>query len=126
MEGIHGGAGPAATIEAPASTVVHRAPRRKAPGMRDFPPSEFEIDKLRREHELGQFDCGNPALSGWLQRFAWTNQQADSAKTYVMLDGRRVVGYYALATGAVDKHESPERVAKGLANHPIGIVLLAR
>jgi GNAT superfamily N-acetyltransferase len=94
--------------------------------MRDFPPSEFEIDKLRREHELGQFDCGNPALSGWLQRFAWTNQQADSAKTYVMLDGRRVVGYYALTTGSVHKHESPERVARGLANHPIGIVLLAR
>jgi len=37
-----------------------------------------------------------------------------------------VVGYYALTTGSVHKHESPERIAKGLANHPIGIVLLAR
>lgn len=25
-----------------------------------------------------------------------------------------------------NKHESPERIARGLANHPIGIVLLAR
>ena len=41
-------------------------------------------------------------------------------------DANRVVGYYALATGSVLKHESPRRIAKGLANHPIGVVLLAR
>jgi GNAT superfamily N-acetyltransferase len=38
-------------------------------------------------------------LTIWLQKFTSQNQQADSAKTYV---------------------------AKGLAHHPIGIVLLAR
>lgn len=42
------------------------------------------------------------------------------------LKGSRVAGYYALTTGAVHKHESPQRIAKGLANHPIGVVLLAR
>jgi len=87
---------------------------------------EFEIEKLRREHDLSQFDCGNATLNIWLQKFAWTNQQADSAKTYVALAGNRVAGYYALTTGSVHRHESPERIAKGLANHPIGIVLLAR
>src|SRR4029077_8390546 len=87
---------------------------------------EFEIEKLRREHDLSQFDCGNATLNIWLQKYAWTNQQADSAKTYVALAGKRVVGYYALTTGSVHRHESPERIAKGLANHPIGIVLLAR
>ena len=87
---------------------------------------EFEIEKLRREHDLSQFDCGNATLNAWLQKYAWTNQQADSAKTYVALASSLVVGYYALTTGSVHKHESPERIAKGLANHPIGIVLLAR
>ena len=62
----------------------------------------------------------------WLRKFAWTNQQADAAKTYVALDGDCVAGYYALTTGSVRKHESPQRIAKGLANHPVGIVLLAR
>src|SRR5216110_32466 len=38
----------------------------------------------------------------------------------------RVVGYYALTAGSVHKHESPQRIAKGLANHPVGVVLLAR
>lgn len=86
----------------------------------------FEIEKLRREHQVNQFDCGNRTLSAWLHKYAWTNQQADSAKTYVALLGNRVAGYYALTTGSVHKHETPERIAKGLANHPIGIVLLAR
>jgi GNAT superfamily N-acetyltransferase len=87
---------------------------------------EFAIEKLSREHDLSQFDCGNATLTTWLQKYAWTNQQADSAKTYVALAGSLVVGYYALTTGSVHKHESPARIAKGLANHPIGIVLLAR
>jgi GNAT superfamily N-acetyltransferase len=87
---------------------------------------EFEIEKLRREHDLTRFDCGNATLNTWLRKYAWTNQQADSAKTYVALAGNLVLGYYALTTGSVHKHESPERIAKGLANHPIGVVLLAR
>jgi len=87
---------------------------------------EFEIEKLRREHDLTRFDCGNAALNNWLRKYAWTNQQADSAKTYVALAGNLVAGYYALTTGSVHKHESPERITKGLANHPIGVVLLAR
>ena len=90
------------------------------------PKPEFEIEKLRREHDLTRFDCGKAALNAWLQKYAWTSQQADSAKTYVVLSGNLVVGYYSLTTGSVHKHESPERIAKGLANHPIGIVLLAR
>ena len=92
-----------------------------------MPPNpEFEIEKLRREHDLSQFDCGNRTLNAWLNKYAWTNQQNDSAKTYVAIAGNLVVGYYALTTGSIHKHESPERIGRGLANHPIGIVLLAR
>jgi GNAT superfamily N-acetyltransferase len=87
---------------------------------------EFIIEKLRREHDLSQFDCSNPVLNTWLQKYAWTNQQTDSAKTYVALAGNRIAGYYPLTAGAVQKQESPQRIAKGLANHPIGVVLLAR
>ena len=87
---------------------------------------EFVIDKLSPEHDLSAFDCANATLNDWLRKFAWTNQQADSAKTYVALEGNRVVGYYALTTGSVHKHESPRRIAKGLADHPIGVVLLAK
>src|ERR1700691_1403825 len=84
------------------------------------------MEKLRGERDVTRFDCGYPALNTWLHKYASTNQQADSAKTYVALAGDRVAGYYALTAGPGHKHESPERIAKGLANPPIGIVLLAR
>ncbi len=87
---------------------------------------EFAIEGLRRELDLSTFDCGNPSLTTWLRKYAWLNQQADSAKTYVALRENRVVGYYALTAGSVHRHESPERIVKGLANHPAGVVLLAR
>lgn len=86
----------------------------------------FAIERLGREHHLAEFDCGNIALDTWLQKFAWTNQQADSAKTYVAVDGDRIAGYYALTAGSVQRHESPQRIVKGLANHPVGVVILAR
>lgn len=91
-----------------------------------LPLPEYQIEKLRREHDLATFDSGNPTLTAWLQKFAWPNQQADSAKTYVAVRENRVAGYYALTAGSVHKHESPDRIAKGLANHPVGVVLLAR
>lgn len=94
--------------------------------MNSAPAPEFEIHKLSRQHDPTQFDCGNATLNSWLVKYAWTNQQADSAKTYVALVENRAVGYYSLTTGSVHKHESPARVAKGLANHPVGVVLLAR
>jgi predicted N-acetyltransferase YhbS len=84
------------------------------------------IEKLRREHDLSVFDCGNGALTAWLQKFAWSNQQADSTKTYVAIRRTRVVGYYSLTAGSIHKDEIPQRIAKGIANHPVGVVLLAR
>jgi GNAT superfamily N-acetyltransferase len=98
----------------------------QTPVMNTGTKPDFVIKKLTREHDLSEFDCANATLNDWLRRFAWTNQQADSAKTYLALDRNRIAGYYALTTGSVHKHESPQRIAKGLANHPIGVVLLAR
>jgi GNAT superfamily N-acetyltransferase len=86
----------------------------------------YLIEKLGREHDLSTFDCGNLSLTTWLQKFAWQNQQADSAKVYLAVRDNRVAGYYALTAGSVIKEQSPARIAKGLANHPIGVVLLAR
>jgi GNAT superfamily N-acetyltransferase len=83
-------------------------------------------EKLLRDHDLAQFDCGKETLNDWLTRYAWQNQQADAAKTYVARRGNRVVGYYSLVASSVRRSDAPERIAKGLANHPIGVILLAR
>lgn len=84
------------------------------------------VEKLRADHPIGGFDCGREELNRYLLRFAWANQQAGVAQTYVGLEGDAVVGYYTLAVGQVTREEAPERLTKGLVRHPVPIMLLAR
>lgn len=84
------------------------------------------VEKLSKTHGLAAFDCGVDSLNIWLKRFALTNLHSDSAQTFVVHRGGTVVGYYSLTAGSVRPEEAPARVAKGLAKHPIGVILLAR
>jgi GNAT superfamily N-acetyltransferase len=84
------------------------------------------IEKLRRDHDVEDFDCGREELNRFLQRHAWQNQQAGASQTYVGLVGNAIAGFYTLAVGQVTHDDAPERLTKGLARHPIPIMLLAR
>jgi GNAT superfamily N-acetyltransferase len=89
--------------------------------------SEFgPVEKLRREHVVDGFDCGKEDLNRFLNRQAWNNQQAHGAQTYVLAKDLVVVAYYSLAASAVSHDEATERVKRGLARHPIPVILLAR
>jgi len=84
------------------------------------------VEKLRPDHSIEGFDCGREELNRYLLRFAWANQQAGAAQTYLGLVEDHIVGYYTLAVGQVTSEEAPERLTKGLARHPVPIMLLAR
>ena len=84
------------------------------------------VEKLRADHNLEGFDCGREELNRYLLRYAWANQQAGAAQTYVGLVGDSVAGCHTLAVGQVFHEEAPERLSKGLARHPVPIMLLAR
>lgn len=84
------------------------------------------IEKLRLDHEIESFDCGSEVLNRFLKRNAWTSQQAHSAQTYVLARDAVVLAYYSLAAGALAYEAASERVRKGLARHPVPVVLLAR
>jgi GNAT superfamily N-acetyltransferase len=84
------------------------------------------VEKLQAGHPIQNFDCGSEPLNRYLLRYAWANQQAGAAQTYIGFAGDVVVGYYTLAVGQVSNDEAPERLTKGLARHPVPIMLLAR
>ena len=86
----------------------------------------FRIEKLTRHHAVDSFDCGEDALNRFLFRFALPNQQANASQTYVGLADGAVIGFYTLAVGEVAYVDAPERLTKGLARHPVPIMLLAR
>ena len=84
------------------------------------------IEKLQRHHPVDHFDCGQEALNRFLGRYAFQNQQAEASQTYVALVGEEVVGFYTLVVAQVEYSDAPQRLAKGLARHPIPLMLLAR
>lgn len=84
------------------------------------------VRKLAATDRVDAFDCGQPALNQFLQRYALVNQKANSAQTYVCCHGDAVVGFYSLAVGSVDPGAAPSRVMKGLARHPVPVMVLAR
>ena len=88
--------------------------------------ADRRIEKLRRDHPVDAFDCGQEALNNWLRKYAFQNQGAGAAQTYVGLAGDAVIGYYSLAVGQIEYFDAPERLQKGLARHPVPVMLLAR
>lgn len=84
------------------------------------------IEKLRRDHVVEGFDCGKEPLNRFLVRFALQSQLANSSQTYLAVSGPEVVGFYTLVFGEVAFEDAPERLRKGVARHPVPLMILAR
>ncbi|HXE94805.1 MAG TPA: GNAT family N-acetyltransferase [Dongiaceae bacterium] len=78
-----------------------------------------------RSRERGRNTESVPHFS--LQRFALVNQKANSAHTYVCCERGTgtVAGFYSLAVG-IEPSTAAGRVVKGLARHPVPVMILAR
>ncbi|RTL96839.1 MAG: GNAT family N-acetyltransferase [Hyphomicrobiales bacterium] len=88
--------------------------------------SQFHIEKLARSHAAEKFDCGEQPLNRFLARYAFQNQQANASQTYIGLSGQDIIGFYTLVVGEIAYGDAPDRLKKGLARHPVPIMLLAR
>lgn len=84
------------------------------------------IEKLARGHDVDAFDCGKEPLNRFLSRYALQNQKAEASQTYVAVIHGRIIGYYTLVVGEVAYDRAGERLKKGLARHPVPIMVLAR
>ncbi|MDD3763743.1 MAG: GNAT family N-acetyltransferase [Nevskiales bacterium] len=84
------------------------------------------VRKLTAGDSVDAFDCGQAALNQFLQRYAFVNQKANSAQTYVCCHDGAVIGFYSLAVGSAEPQTAPSRVVKGLARHPVPVMILAR
>jgi GNAT superfamily N-acetyltransferase len=80
---------------------------------------------LDASHQLDAFDCGVPPLDDWLKRRARSNAVNGASHTYVACAGTVVIGYHALAAGAVDVAAVPGRFRRNMPD-PIPIVVLGR
>jgi GNAT superfamily N-acetyltransferase len=76
-------------------------------------------------HHIGDFASGVASLDEWLKRRALANQASGAARTFVVCEADKVVGYYALASGAVHVAAAPGRFRRNMPD-PIPVVVLAR
>ena len=70
---------------------------------------------LTSQHDVSGFDCGEPALNDWLSRRALKNQNRFS-RTYVVCEGNRVVAYFCISAGAVERAAAPGKVRRNAPN----------
>lgn len=82
-------------------------------------------EKLSSEHDLAQFDCGEPTLDDWLRKRALQNEESGGSRTYVACIEKQVVGYYALAVGAVTHAEAPGRIRRNMPD-PVPVMVIGR
>jgi GNAT superfamily N-acetyltransferase len=80
---------------------------------------------LSADYDISGFDSGEPALDEWLRRHALQNEASGASRAYVVCAGKRVVGYYTLAVGAVAHAHAPGRVRRNMPN-PVPVMLLGR
>jgi predicted N-acetyltransferase YhbS len=76
-------------------------------------------------HQVGDFASGVFSLDEWLKRRAVANQASGAARTFVVCEAGKVIGYYALASGSVTVAAAPGRFRRNMPE-PIPVVVLAR
>ena len=82
-------------------------------------------EPLTDSHLLVEFDCGNEALNEWLKKHALKNQNSGASRTFVISEGKRVVGFYALASGSVERISAPAAIARNMPE-AVPVMVLGR
>lgn len=82
-------------------------------------------EHLTARHDVSAFNSGTPELDNWLKRRALANERQGASRTYVVTSGGRVVGFYALANGAVAHKDVSARARRNMPD-PIPVMVLAR
>jgi GNAT superfamily N-acetyltransferase len=94
---------------------VEDASERPGPGISAPVP-------LTAEHDLSGFDCGEPALNDWLRHRALKNESRFS-RTYVACEGNRVVAYFCISAGAVERAAAPGKVRRNAPDTiPVSVI----
>lgn len=89
--------------------------------VKELSPPELLSD----HHALDGFSSGEASLDDWLVRRARPNQISGASRTYVVCHENRVIGYYALASGAIAVEAVPGRFRRNMPN-PIPVAVLGR
>lgn len=88
--------------------------------------SGYSAPRPISEHDVvAEFDSGEPGLDDYLRRRALANHVEGASRCFVTCRDGRVVGFYALASAAVEHAGTPGRVRRNMPD-PVPVILLSR
>jgi len=79
-------------------------------------------EPILRKHDRKSFDCGDPAMNDFFERYARQSHESGAAKTFLGIDNadnKSILGFYSLAPGALAYADMPAMVRRGLARHDV-------
>lgn len=82
-------------------------------------------EPLSPDHEIDAFDSGVQALDAWLKSRARWNEAEGASRTFVLSQGRRVVGFYSLAAASIMHSLATGKVRRNMPD-PVPAMLIAR
>ncbi|QOY89937.1 GNAT family N-acetyltransferase [Paludibaculum fermentans] len=91
-------------------------------------PSWHE-EPIGKRHDRDSFQCGEPALDEFLQRYARKSHELSGAKTFLAIDDRdnkTILGFYSVSPASVRYAQTPEVVRRGLARYDVPCFRLGR
>ena len=80
---------------------------------------------LNSSHNTANFNCATLSLDDWLIKRALKNQSYGASRTFVICGNNRVIGYYALATGSVERVVAPGSISRNMPES-IPVIILGR
>jgi GNAT superfamily N-acetyltransferase len=85
-----------------------------------------DILEFNRRFDRSSFSCGKLDLDDWLKTQAGQQERANNTRTFLAVEGSRVIGYYATTAYRLGLAEVAEMYGVGKRRFPIPAVLLAR
>lgn len=87
---------------------------------------QYILDKLRAQHDISEFTCGEAVLDQWLKLHSLDSQNRRTTTVYIWHSGDfRAVAYFALSSHSVDPESLSKKLSRGF-RAPIPAILLGK
>jgi len=87
------------------------------------------FEKISRDANRQNFDCGVDSLNEYLKKYAWQNFKKNVGVTILAFEkGKRdrILGYYTVSMAQINFEHLPPGLSKGLPRYPVPAIRIGR